>query len=398
MNENIKNIISYFNALTKKSMRFGAPNNVRLVSICLNDDESNVNEIKDYIKNYVNNSQNPEFNECFEGFPKPTKSNKKEANDLIEKMIYSFSDIFIKEKSDQIGDLIYESCAERLEDYIKNTYGVIPKKVCLDFNGNHQEIKGVTHAVFDDVLAFVATNEPVFLVGPAGSGKNFLCEQIAQAMGLDFYFSNALTQEYFLTGFTDAMGVYHPTQFYDAFTKGGLFLLDEMDASIPEVLIKLNAAIANRYFDFPAPIGRIQAHPSFRVIAAGNTYGLGADITYVGRNELDGASLDRFGMIEVDYDERIELSKASGDEDLVKFAHEVRNSCKENGITLIFSYRAIERLSKLMEATKPSPKYNLSNLLKMCVFKGLGSDDLRHIYNGLKSDNIYKEALYKMFN
>lgn len=50
------------------------------------------------------------------------------------------------------------------------------------------------------------------------------------------------------------MGNYQETQFFKAFTEGGLFMLDEMDASIPEVLVILNAAIANRYFDFPAPI------------------------------------------------------------------------------------------------------------------------------------------------
>lgn len=61
---------------------------------------------------------------------------------------------------------------------------------------------------------------------------------------------------------------------YKAFKYGGLFMLDEMDASIPEVLIILNAAIANRYFDFPAPIGYVEAHPNFRVVSAGNTFGL----------------------------------------------------------------------------------------------------------------------------
>ena len=117
----------------------------------------------------------------------------------------------------------------------------------------------------------------MFLAGPAGSGKNVICKQIAKALDLDFYFSNAVTQEYKLTGFTDANGTYHESQFYKAFRNGGLFMLDEMDASIPEVLIILNAAIANRYFDFPAPIGYVEAHPDFRVVAAGNTFGNGAD-------------------------------------------------------------------------------------------------------------------------
>jgi MoxR-like ATPase len=98
--------------------------------------------------------------------------------------------------------------------------------------------------------------------------KNVICKQVAEALKLEFYFSNAVTQEFRLTGFVDANGRYQDTQFFHAFTEGGIFFLDEMDASIPEVLVILNAAIANRYFDFPGH-GRVQAHENFRVIAAG---------------------------------------------------------------------------------------------------------------------------------
>ena len=79
--------------------------------------------------------------------------------------------------------------------------------------------------------------------------------------------------------------------------------MDEMDASIPETLIILNAAIANRYFDFPN--GKVSANPNFRVIAAGNTVGTGADNNYTGRYCLDRASLDRFAMVNIDYSEKI---------------------------------------------------------------------------------------------
>ena len=77
-----------------------------------------------------------------------------------------------------------------------------------------------------------------------------------------------------------------------------------MDASVPETLIILNAAIANRYFDFPT--GRVRANPKFRVIAAGNTLGTGADINYTGRYSLDRASLDRFALVQIDYSREIE--------------------------------------------------------------------------------------------
>ena len=53
----------------------------------------------------------------------------------------------------------------------------------------------------------------VALVGPAGSGKTTMAENIAQELGLDFYFTGALMHEYKLTGFIDAHGTVVRTPF-----------------------------------------------------------------------------------------------------------------------------------------------------------------------------------------
>jgi hypothetical protein len=58
--------------------------------------------------------------------------------------------------------------------------------------------------------------------------------------------------------------------------------------------------------DFPD--GCIQRHPDFRVVAGANTFGTGADRQYVGRNQLDAASLDRYAVIDWGYDEALEAS------------------------------------------------------------------------------------------
>ena len=159
-------------------------------------------------------------------------------------------------------------------------------------------------------------------------------------------------------------------------------MLDEMDASIPEVLVILNAAIANRYFDFPC--GYVEAHPDFRVIAAGNTFGLGADYEYVGRNQLDMASLDRFAMVEIDYDENIEKAVANGDTELVEFVHELRKVSAENCIRMVVSYRGISRLSKMVR------QLGLCEALKTCIFKNLRKDDINVLYSAMKKkSNTY---------
>lgn len=300
------------------------------------------------------------------------------------------TEVLAKTKISQIEDSIMQGVEDKVRDFIKSEYGTIERKITTVVDGTPRQMQGIQHEKFETVLKFVANDEPVFLTGPAGSGKNVICKQVAQALGLDFYFSNAVTQEYKLTGFTDANGNFHETQFYKAFTQGGVFMLDEMDASIPEVLVILNAAIANRYFDFPAPIGYVEANPNFRVIAAGNTTGHGADYEYVGRNQLDGASLDRFALVEINYSEAIENSVANGNIELADFCRDFRQSANKAGIQVIISYRAIGRLAKMVQLL------DIREALETCLIKGLEKDDINMIYQGLKRDSKYKSTLRQM--
>ena len=49
---------------------------------------------------------------------------------------------------------------------------------------------------------------PVLLVGSAGTGKNHLVKQVADAIGLEFYFASSVKQGRRLLGFIDANGNY----------------------------------------------------------------------------------------------------------------------------------------------------------------------------------------------
>lgn len=226
------------------------------------------------------------------------------------------------------------------------------------------------HSQYETIKTCISLDIPVYLVGEAGTGKNHTLQEIASDLSLEFYFTNSIQQEYKVTGFIDAGGKYHETEFYKAFKNGGLFFLDEMDASIPEVLVLLNAAIANKYFEFPN--GRITAHENFRVVAAGNTLGSGANELYTGRLVLDSATLDRFAVIEFDYDQRIELALAKGNKDLVAFIRSLRDFCKKNGVRGTFSYRMIIAVQKLEQAKMP-----MVQILKIAVLKGLDKDTVR---------------------
>lgn len=246
----------------------------------------------------------------------------------------------------------------------------------------------VHHEQYETIKACLEANIPVYLAGPAGSGKNHTVEQIAEELGWDFYFSNSIQQEFKLTGFVDAGGKFHETEFFKACTSenDSVFFLDEMDASIPEVLVLLNAAIANGYFEFPT--GRVNLN-KVHFVAAGNTVGSGADEMYTGRLVLDQATLDRFAIIEFDYSKKIEMAITKNNVELVKFIRDLREQAKENGIRATFSYRCLTMVTKLEKKAMP-----LEMILKIAVFKGLDKDTINTFsVNGYSK---YHEGMRKM--
>ena len=405
--QQIEMLIRFFNMQAGASFRVGRQENRDAVSGAIDRADGDIVAIKNFVREWASAHKDDKVSviDCFDAFKKeepapahaveevqakPAPAPEMSAKTALDFLGAAVVDILAKTKTEEIQKAILNSCEQKVRDFIKSEYGTIERKIITVVDGKHAELDGVQHEKFEQVVKFVANNEPVFLTGPAGSGKNVLCQQVAKALGLNFYFSNAVTQEYKITGFTDAMGVFHESQFYKAFKYGGLFMLDEMDASIPEVLIILNAAIANKYFDFPAPIGYVEAHPDFRVIAAGNTFGLGANYEYVGRNQLDMASLDRFAVVRVGYDRNIELNVAQGNTELVDFAEDARNASEKSGIRFIVSYRAIGRIAKL------EGLLGIDEVIRTCFAKSLEADDIKVLTSNMTVGNKYTNALKKL--
>ena len=396
-NRQVQMVISFFNAKANANARPGNEKNREAVCMAIDAANGDLKMVRDFLSERIANGETDLRNAC-NSFciahmaekktvvEAPVVQEQKPVDNLTASMNFMgqvVMELLAKTKTDEIRDAVAGSIREDVQKFILENYGPIQRKIEFQLPDRKVELEGVVHSKFETVLRFVQANEPVFLTGPAGSGKNVLCQQVAKTLGLPFYFSNAVTQEYKITGFTDAMGVFHESQFFKAFKNGGVFMLDEMDASIPEVLIILNAAIANRYFDFPAPIGYVEAHPDFRVIAAGNTFGNGADYDYVGRNQLDAASLDRFAQVRIDYDPRIEEGCANGDQDLLRFCRKFREATKKAGIRTVVSYRAISRMAKL------SACMDAAELLDSCLIKSLDLDDLKAIEKDLDGCGKY---------
>ncbi len=239
---------------------------------------------------------------------------------------------------------------DEVQQMIKNTmyeFNVL-NKIELKINGETKPLPDVPrHFLFPDILTTVNANIPTMLVGPAGSGKSTVCEQVASALELKYYLQNSVTGTHEVAGYLDAHGKYHTTTFREAFARGGLILVDEADTSDAAALKWLNTALAQGYAMFPDQPEPVNRHKDFRVIMAANTFGTGADRVYVGANQLDASTLDRFVFFQFDYDEKMEIV-LSGNADWAERVQELRKAAKEERARVVISPRATIHGAKLL--------------------------------------------------
>lgn len=304
--------------------------------------------------------------------------------------IYNYQDKLIKVVSSHSGRISGTIASVSATSSFSNwTMNQLREFLCPEEYCSSSVIK---HQKFDMICTVLREGMSVYLYGAAGTGKNVLCQQIAEELGLKFYFANSVQDRFDLLGYGDANGKFVETEFYRAFTQGGLFMLDEMDNSCEDALITLNAALANKYIAFPI-IGRVEAHKDFKVIAAGNTCGKGANELYTGRRPLDASTLNRFEFIEVDYDKRIEKQVSKGDAELVEFVHDLRKSSKKSGYPIVVSYRNINSITKLKS------KFSMMDCMNMCLLKGMGKDEISVLHQGLQDKrNKYAQVLQNIID
>lgn len=291
----------------------------------------------------------------------------------------------------EITTQLNELFNEKLSDYASQITVPITHIIKLNDVILGKTQGGFYHERFEQILTQTQLDEPIMLIGPAGSGKNVAISQVADALGLHMYYTNNASNEFKLTGFIDAGGNYRDTEFYKAFKNGGVFFLDEIDNSDPSALIVINSALANGYMAFPHET--IDRHPDFRIIAAANTWGKGADLQYVGRNALDGATLDRFDNIFFDYDKNLEQALYPNDE-VLQFMWAFRNAVYQSKVPHIVSTRGIGKVYKKEINGIPVPYILTSN-----VIKNLGQDDINVIIGNMqdiRSDNKFYEGIKQL--
>lgn len=339
--------------------------------------------------NNTNNNNNNNNN--MEEQNTTTAATTANTNNVNSAVLNFMSQMFAQQQEEGYQRAKAESAAEveileKQLDEAKNAGTGSIINVVVDGKKTTTKTQNVLDPNFENILHLVAAHENVYLYGPAGSGKNTIAEQIAEALGVEFYYQNTLVTKFDVSGYKNAQGEYEETPFYKAWKNGGLFFPDELDNSTAEAIIALNAALANGYYTFPNSGEKVAKHPDFYCIAAGNTNGQGATEEYCGRYQMDESSRDRFAFVEIDYNAKIEESICGGHLDILEFIRDLRSVTKSLQIKLICGYRAISRLAKFYDL---STKFVLDSF----IFKGLAKDDIREIAAALSSKNKYTEEI-----
>ncbi|MFO0263084.1 MAG: AAA family ATPase, partial [Planctomycetota bacterium] len=271
-------------------------------------------------------------------------------------------------------------------------------------DGTHRTLES-THHQLEEILSLVGEgHQNVMMVGPAGSGKTTLAKNLAEALGREFGFislSQGVTESHLMGRILpqeDGSWQYQPTRFIEIFEGGGVFLLDEIDAADSNLMVSINAALANGVL--ANPNGQIhKRHPETVIIAAANTWGRGADASYVGRNALDASTLDRFVMSTafVDYDPQLEeqicsgLSKSRKDE-LLGWIRDLRTAISRSKLRRIASTRLVVGSAAALRAGKTLDQ------VKARYFRSWTADEVAKVSSSQKTrkenrhENVLREV------
>ncbi len=250
---------------------------------------------------------------------------------------------------------------------------------------------GIQHEAYGRLLKMmVGTKRPIYLHGPAGSGKSKLAENlatgIAAVIGQAVEFESAAfgpgSQPYELLGIPGLNG--HAPQksaLWRGWTVPSVVLLDELDAA-PDLFLCLNNGLANNRMTFADGLHYAKDAHCY-VMAAGNTTMTGATDQYTSRQRQDKATIDRFLFVPLAYDEQLENS-ITVHAKWTKHVQALRSALQSLGASapdLLISPRASIMGGELLTAC---PEMTFAEVEDIVIWRGCTADDKARVRKAVK--------------
>ena len=290
------------------------------------------------------------------------------ANKVAEKL---GDDIYNRTEKIQ-GDLI-EAFSEQTDELSKKVDKKInslqrPVTVYID-DVKVDNVPGLKHKQFPFVLECLKLFKRVWLCGPSGTGKSYLVEQCARALGFstdqgnyEYLKGSAGVTESHMTGRMTFDGTFIDGSVSRSFREGSFLCLDEFDGFDSNAGLVFNSVFDNQGVlatpnDKENPF--VTKDKNFHVAIASNTWGDGNDFDYAGRGQLDGATLDRMQSVKVyvDYDKNVERALAGAEYgNMAEAFWSLREKCNKNHVRRIISTRLFIDGQKWMLAGKSVAK------------------------------------------
>ena len=257
----------------------------------------------------------------------------------------------VKETEDTLISTFHEETNKLAEKVDKKIEGLQrPIKVYIN-DVETKEVSGLKHEKFAEVLECLKLFGRVWTFGPSGTGKSFLIEQCAKALGFDkeegtyeYLKGSAGVTESHMTGRMTFDGTFIDGSVARAFRNGTFLCLDEFDGFDANAGLVFNSVLDNQGV-LSTPNDKDNPHvlkkDGFNVAVASNTLCDGQDFEYVGRGQIDGATLDRLQAVKVyiDYDKNIERALSGDFIDMAECLWELRNRIQKNHLKRIISTR-----------------------------------------------------------
>ena len=273
---------------------------------------------------------------------------------------------------------------------------VMQEKKRLEGEGEHY------HEAFDDVLMAIMEDANPYLIGPSGCGKTFMIKQIAKLLKMEFIDIGYINEEYDILGFQTATGAYSTPNFYRCYKYGIIAFCDELDNGNSRATVKLNSFLSNNLdSSYNFPNGEcVKRHPNFRIVAAGNTEGNGADANYNTREKIEESVQQRFLPVHVGYDNTVEKNILKNYADwfdfVVLFRMATDRWSEVNGIAAqgILTTRDTNRIKRYLDNESFSPdkiiQYEFVQTKDAEYLSFLADEIKKNVGRYPKAEKIYK--------
>ena len=263
------------------------------------------------------------------------------------------------------------------------------------------------HQKFPTLLSMIMEDCSPYLWGPSGLGKTYMVEQAFRLLGLDYLPINKILEDYDIIGSMLPNGDYSSPLWYQSYKYGKGAFLDELDSSNSEATIVINSFTSNKKGSFyPFPNSEIvYRHPNFRIVAAGNTAGNGANDSYSDRKRLDESVQQRLMPLYLKPDSRVEERILADYPDWFEFVQNFRiattNYAKDRDL-LSAPGEVTTRDTDQIKLMKDHQSFTDDEILEYQFIEAKDNDYLGFLQSSL--DSIYGEnkelvsqPLYKKF-